>query len=104
MHRHLPLALVTATVLLAAPVAAAHAGPKPSGPVSVPITIVGGQGSAIGARPTVYVRVGNSKPVPVLLDTGSTGLQLYAPAVNTNPGGEVTVTSQRDSITYSGGT
>jgi hypothetical protein len=104
MHRPLPSALVSAIVLLAAPVAAAHPGSKPSGPASVPITIVGGQGSATGARPTVDVRVGDSKPVPVLLDTGSTGLQIYAPAVNTNPGRGVTVSSQRDSITYSGGT
>ena len=56
-----------------------------------------------GARPMVEVRVGNSKPVPVLLDTGSTGLQIYAPVVNTAPGGGVTVTTKRDSITYAGG-
>ncbi len=98
-------ALVSTTVLLAAPVVAdAHSSSKRSLPVSVPITIVGGQGTRTGARPIVEVRVGDSKPVPVLLDTGSTGLQIYAPAVDTGPGGGVTVTSRRDSITYAGGT
>jgi hypothetical protein len=103
MYRRVPPAVLCAFMLLAAPAAAAHPSSKPSGPVSVPIAIVGGQGVATGARPVVKIRVGNSKPVPVLLDTGSTGLQIYAPAVNTNPGGGVTVTSRRDSITYSGG-
>lgn len=104
MRPRLVSALVSMTVLLAAAVADADSGSKRSGPVSVPITIVGGQGTPTGAHPIVKVRVGNSKPVPVLLDTGSTGLQIYAPAVDTGPGGGVTVTSQRDSITYRGGT
>ena len=102
--RHLPSVLLSATVLIAPTAAAAQARLKPSRAVAVPIAIVGGQGSATGARPTVDVRIGNSKPVPVLLDTGSTGLQIYASAVNTTPGGRVTVTSRRDSITYAGGT
>jgi hypothetical protein len=75
----------------------------PATPVAIPVSIQGGQGSPTGARPMVQVRVGNSKSVPVLLDTGSTGLQIYAPAVNTGPGGGVTVTSARDAITYAGG-
>lgn len=101
MPRRLLSALISTTVLLAAPaVADAHS----AGPVSIPITIVGGQGTSTGAHPIVKVRVGNSKPVPVLLDTGSTGLQIYAPAVDTGPGGGVTLTSQLDSITYAGGT
>jgi hypothetical protein len=71
--------------------------------VVVPITIQGGQGTRIGARPMVMVRVGRSKPVPVLLDTGSSGLRIFAPLVDTSPRSGVTVTSQRDTITYSGG-
>jgi Protein of unknown function (DUF3443) len=106
MHCRPTPALLCAAALVAAPAApaAARAGSKPPRPVSVPITIVGGQGTAGGARPMVRVRVGNSKAVPVLLDTGSTGLQIFAPAVNTNPGGGVMVSTRRDSITYSGGT
>jgi hypothetical protein len=103
--RHLLLAtLVSATTFVGAPVAAyAHPTKRPVAPVVVPVTIQGGQGTATGARPMVEVRVGNSKPVPVLLDTGSTGLQIYAPVVNTAAGEGVSVTSQRDAITYAGG-
>jgi hypothetical protein len=97
-------AFVSTTLLVGAPVAAdAHSTPRPLSPAVVPVTIQGGQGATTGARPMVEVRVGNSKPVPVLLDTGSTGLQIYAPKVNTAPGGGVTATAQRDSITYAGG-
>jgi hypothetical protein len=69
----------------------------------VPVTIEGGQGTSLGARPMVRVRVGRSRALPVLLDTGSSGLRVYAPAVDTSPGHGVTVGSQRDSITYAGG-
>ncbi len=103
--RHILLAtFVSTTILVTGPVAAAaHPGSSPVAPVAVPVTIHGGQGAATGAQPMVEVRVGNSKPVPVLLDTGSTGLQMYAPVVNTARGGGVSVTAQRDAITYAGG-
>jgi hypothetical protein len=51
----------------------------------------------------VEVRVGDSKPVPVLLDTGSSGLHIFDTAVNTGTGSGVTLTSDRSDITYSGG-
>jgi hypothetical protein len=51
----------------------------------------------------VEVRVGNSNPVPVLLDTGSSGLHIFNTAVNTGTRSGVTLTSQRSNITYSGG-
>lgn len=95
--------LLSTTGLVAAPTAGAHSARAPGAPVAVPVTVAGGQGATIGARPMIEVRVGNSKPVPVLLDTGSTGLQIYAPVVRTGPGTGVSVTTQRDSITYAGG-
>ena len=70
---------------------------------TVPVTVLGGQGSSQGARPTVEVRVGNSNPVPVLLDTGSSGLRIFNTAVNRGTGSGVTLTSQPSNITYSGG-
>jgi Protein of unknown function (DUF3443) len=72
-------------------------------PVVVPVTVVGGQGALGGAEPMVKVRVGVSKPVPVFLDTGSSGLHIFANAVNTNPGSGVTVTSQTSNIAFLGG-
>jgi hypothetical protein len=51
----------------------------------------------------VEVRVGRSKQVPVLLDTGSVGLHIFAAGVSTGTGSGVEVTSTRQSITYSGG-
>jgi hypothetical protein len=72
-------------------------------PATVPVTILGGQGSTQGARPTVEVRVGNSNPVPVILDTGSSGLHIFDTAVSTGTGSGVTLTSQPANITYAGG-
>jgi hypothetical protein len=72
-------------------------------PAIVPVTVLGGQGSTQGARPTVEVRVGNSNPVPVLLDTGSSGLHIFDTAVSTGAGSGVTLTSQPANITYAGG-
>ncbi len=70
---------------------------------TVPVTVLDGQGSTQGARPTVEVRVGNSNPVPVLLDTGSSGLHIFDTAVNTGAGSGVTLTSKPANITYAGG-
>jgi hypothetical protein len=47
----------------------------------VPVSVPDGQGTPEGARPTVEVRVGNGNPVPVLLDTGSSGLHIFDTAV-----------------------
>jgi hypothetical protein len=72
-------------------------------PAIVPVTVVGGPGTPGGAAPMVKVRVGLSTPVPVFLDTGSSGLHIFANAVDTSPGSGVTVTSQTSNITYRGG-
>jgi hypothetical protein len=79
------------------------AGAPPVVRASIPITIQGGQGTRSGARPMVEVRVGTSAPVPLLLDTGSTGLQIFAAVVKTTAGSGVRVGTQRDRITYAGG-
>jgi hypothetical protein len=76
---------------------------SPDARVVVPVTIEGGQGTRSGAHPMVQVRVGTSAPVPLLVDTGSTGLQVFAAVVDTKPGSGVTVTDRPDQITYSGG-
>jgi Protein of unknown function (DUF3443) len=73
------------------------------GPADVPVSVLDGQGTTEGARPTVEVRVGTSNSVPVLLDTGSSGLHIFDTAVETGPGSGVTLTSQPANITYSGG-
>ncbi len=72
-------------------------------PVVVPLSVAGGQGSPGGASPIVEVRVGASNPVPVILDTGSSGLHIFATAVDTTPGAGVSVTAQKSNITYAGG-
>jgi hypothetical protein len=69
----------------------------------VPVTVLDGQGTPEGARPTVEVRVGTSSSVRVLLDTGSSGLHIFNTAVDTGPGSGVTLTSHPSKITYSGG-
>jgi hypothetical protein len=71
--------------------------------VVVPVAVAGGQGTTMGAHPMVEVRVGRSARVPLLLDTGSTGLQIFAARVPSGPGSGVTVTSRPDQITYAGG-
>jgi len=77
----------------------------PDAPLAVvPVTILDGQGTPGGARPTVEVRVGSARAaVPVLLDTGSSGLHIFKTAVATGPGSGVTLTSQPANITYAGG-
>lgn len=87
-------------VTLALPAAPASSHPAP---VAVPVTIVGGQGTPEGARPTVEVSVGNSKPVPVLLDTGSSGLHIFDNAVDVGSNSGVTLTATPSDITYAGG-
>ena len=88
--------------LAAVPVAGASpALAGSSAPVSVPIAVLGGQGEPGGASPTVQITVGGWGPLRVVLDTGSSGLHVFAGAVNAGSG--VTVTNQASDITYSGG-
>jgi hypothetical protein len=56
-----------------------------------------------GAVPMIEVRVGNGPRVPVVLDTGSTGLQIYEPGVRLGAGSGVSVTSHPETVTYGGG-
>jgi PE-PGRS C-terminal aspartyl peptidase-like domain/Protein of unknown function (DUF3443) len=81
-----------------APAAATHR------PVTVPLAIKGGQGTSNGAQPVIKVKVGNGLAVRVILDTGSVGLHIFAPGVNTGKGGGVTRTKTANSITYVDGT
>lgn len=77
----------------------AFAGPPSS--VSIPVSVIGGQSEPGGAHPVVQITVGGWGPIPVLLDTGSSGLHVFAGAVNAGSG--VTVTEQTSDITYAGG-
>jgi Protein of unknown function (DUF3443) len=112
MSARLRVRTVVATVLAVAGIAASGsvggagataASASADGRAVIPVTISGGQGTRAGARPMVEVRVGTSAPVPLLLDTGSTGLQIFTAVVDTTRGSGVTVTDQPDQITYSGG-
>jgi hypothetical protein len=85
------------------PVGANAQPTTPSKPVAVPVHILGGQGTPLGARPTVMVKVGNSAAVPVILDTGSSGLRIFDTAVRTGPKSGVTVSTTPSNITYAGG-
>jgi hypothetical protein len=69
---------------------------------TISIAIHGGQGAPDGVTPMVEVSVGSGAPVPVVLDTGSAGLQLFSPAVPSGDPG-VHVTTGKDQITYAGG-
>ena len=69
--------------------------------VSVPVTVLGGQGEPGGVSPIVQITVGGWGPMRVSLDTGSSGLHVFAGAVNAGSG--VTVTDQTSNITYAGG-
>ena len=100
---------VTASVVLVGGAAIALASgslaaPHKQAPVTVPLVIKGGQGTANGAQPVIKVKVGNGRAVSVILDTGSVGLHIFAPGVNTGKGGGVTRTNQANSITYVDGT
>jgi hypothetical protein len=99
--------LLAGAVLIATPMFGGVLGPSGASAAqvsaTVPVTVLDGQGTSQGARPTVEVRVGSSNPVPVLLDTGSSGLHIFDTAVNTGTGSGVTLTSQPSNITYSGG-
>ena len=85
------------------PVGASAQGTAVSKPVAVPVHVVGGQGTIQGARPTVEVRVGTSAAVPVILDTGSSGLRIFDTAVRTGRKSGVSVSTTPSNITYAGG-
>jgi hypothetical protein len=69
--------------------------------VAVPVSVLGAQGAQGGVSPTVEITVGGWGPLRVDLDTGSSGLHVFAGAVGAGSG--VTVTDQASDITYSGG-
>lgn len=79
------------------------AGGAARAPVLVPITVDGGPGTGLGARPRIDVQVGQSKPLAMLLDTGSVGLHVFAPALRTGPGSGVTLTTRPDVISFASG-
>jgi hypothetical protein len=76
----------------------AHAVPAN---IAVPITVTTSANG--GAQTFVKVKVGNSAALPVLLDTGSSGLHIFANKVPTGAGSGVSVTSTPANITYAGG-
>ena len=51
----------------------------------------------------IYVRVGNGPKVPVLLDTGSTGLHVYTRGVRLGARSGVALTSRKDTVTFADG-
>jgi hypothetical protein len=55
-------------------------------------------------RPLVYVRVGNGPRVPVMLDTGSTGLWIFRAGLDLHRGGGVTLSGRPAESIYQGGT
>jgi hypothetical protein len=96
------ISLCVLVVMVSAPMAVASVAYGATNPrVVVPVAVIGGQGTQGGANPIVEVKVGNWGPVPVLLDTGSSGLHIFAGAVNGGSG--VAVTTQKSDITYAGG-
>ena len=56
-----------------------------------------------GARPVVEVKVGNGTSVPVLLDTGSSGLRIFNTAVPSGSKSGVAISTEPSSIRYAGG-
>jgi Protein of unknown function (DUF3443) len=92
--------IVVATTLFVTAGAAQASSPSS---VNVPVSILGGQGAAKGAEPAIEVRVGNSGLIPVVLDTGSSGLHIFDNVVPTGTGSAVTVTSTPANITYAAG-
>lgn len=86
-----------------AAIQAAGRGLSTGGPgTTAALTALGTQGTGAGVRPLVMVKVGGSPPVPVVLDTGSSGLQLFSVALPVNLPG-VTTSATPDTATYSDG-
>lgn len=70
-------------------------------PVVIPVAV---HWLRVGARPVIKVRIGNNRPIPVLLDTGSVGLRVYAPAIRLGRHSGITLTARRQSATFADGT
>lgn len=92
---------VSALAVGSAVAALSHAG-KP--PVTVPLSVRGGVGTATGATPVIRIKVGNGFAIPVVLDTGSVGLHVYSAGVPSGAGSGVTRTNHANSISYVDGT
>src|SRR6201995_529985 len=71
-------AIIALTIAVFALVLLTRSGTSLIAPVRVPIELRGWPGGPTGVLPVVRVRIGDSRPVPVLLDTGSTGLVIQA--------------------------
>jgi hypothetical protein len=102
-RRRIALALCAAAALVGLASCGTGEGSPPPQPTSGPRPIVVPlhiRWGIFGARPMIYVRVGNGQKVPVLLDTGSTGLHIYTRGLRLGPHSGVAVTSRRDAITY----
>jgi hypothetical protein len=65
---------------------------------AVAITIVRDPGPTL--HPYLTIKIGNVKPINVVLDTGSTGLQLFELPGSSRPGSGVTCTQQVDRVAY----
>jgi Protein of unknown function (DUF3443) len=78
-------------------VTAKHVTSSPT--VSVPL-----HSGSQDPRPLVTIRVGNDKPINVVLDTGSVGLRVFSNMVPTGVGKGINVTGTQDSIEYADGT
>ncbi|HEY6522796.1 MAG TPA: hypothetical protein VIY10_03450 [Solirubrobacteraceae bacterium] len=74
------LLLIIAAVgaVVAAVVVIRSGGGQATSPLKVPIELRGWPGGPGGVLPIVRVRIGGGPPVPVMLDTGSTGLAILA--------------------------
>lgn len=96
------IGVATVVIAAVAAIAVSSASAVPAA-VAIPVTVLGGQGLPGGIQPLVQVRVGRSPRVSVILDTGSSGLHIFANAVATGPASGVTVTSAPANITYAGG-
>ncbi len=75
---HLIAVIVLVVAVLALLIVARSKGAHPQAPVDVPIELRGWPGGPAGVMPIVRVRIGDGPPIPVVLDTGSTGLMVLA--------------------------
>lgn len=91
-------------VLLAVLLAGVVRGGTSAG-VSVPLTFDQKPfGNVTNPPPIARVVIGKNHAIPVLVDTGSVGLRVFASAISTSPSAGVIVRAQRDSIQTLDGT
>lgn len=69
---------------------------------TVSIQVNGGQGVPGGAFPFVQVSVAGGRSVPVVIDTGSVGLHIFAPVVPGSAKGKPFTSAFVDGTTYTG--